>query len=391
MKIAQCLEYPLALRGGVSVVVEALSAELAQRGHKIILVSPDTAERLHDSNSHDFIEQHIAWKPGESSSATARKVAQKIKAAGVDIAHFHAGGNYGWNNRFPFRSPAYYLKQLGVPILWTSHRAEAILDGFCGPEKPLLFKLLLLPIAWMGKLQQLHCSQFEVAVSQNNLIKLKRWYAPLRSRFVQIYHSRLNDTQPPDEFVKREPEILTVGHLAAVKGQTVLLDAFQRIAQNHPEFKLLVAGHGGADGTLDRMQKVITEHHLEKQVVLLGERSDAQALMRRATIYVQPSLNEALGLALQEAMFCGCAAIGTRVGGIPELIEDGKTGALVAPGNVSELSTNLERLIRQPELVRRWGAEAAKSIRNRGMTLKGMTDRYLQLYEKATQDTRRKA
>jgi glycosyltransferase involved in cell wall biosynthesis len=383
MKIAQCLEYPLALRGGVSVVVEALGRELAKRG-QILLVSPDTAESLRESNFHHFVGQHIAWKPGVTSPAAARKLAQELKSAGVDLAHFHAGGNYGWNNRVPFRSPVYHLNRLGIPVLWTSHRAETILDGFCGPQKPLLFKLALLPLAWLGKLHQLYHSRFEIAVSQNNLKKLKRWYAPLRSRFVQIYHSRLDEDLPADESVRREPEILSVGHLAAVKGQTVLLDAFQRIAPNNREFKLLVAGHGGEDGTLDRMQKVIKENQLEKQVVLLGQRSDVRGLMRRATIYVQPSLNEALGLALQEAMFYGCAAVATRVGGIPELIEDGKTGALVAAGNASELSAALERLIREPELAKRWGAEAANSIRNRGMTLKGMTDRYLELYQKVT-------
>jgi hypothetical protein len=62
MKIAQCLEYPLGLRGGVSVLVETLTEQLAQRGHKIVLVSPDTPETLRESGANKFIDQHIYWE-----------------------------------------------------------------------------------------------------------------------------------------------------------------------------------------------------------------------------------------------------------------------------------------------------------------------------------------
>jgi len=387
MKIAQCLEYPLGLRGGVSVVVETLATEFAQRGHKIVLVSPDAPETLRELLSRKIIDQHIHWPAGDYSLTTATKLAQQLKSAGVDVAHFHAGGNYGWGIRFPFYSPVFYLHLKGVPILWTSHRAETILDGFCGPQKLLLFKLLFLPLAWLGKIQQVYCCRFEIAVSQDNLKKLKRWYAPFRSRFVQIYHSRLHDTPPPSEFASRERKILTVGHLATAKGQTVLVDAFALIAKSHQDATLLVAGHDSGDGTSQQIQKIIQAHGLEKQVCLLGQRDDTSALMRQAKIYVQPSLSEALGLALQEAMFYGCAVIGTRTGGIPELVDEGRTGALVTPGNIDELSAALDRLLRDPLLAEQWGANAANSIRQRQMTVESMADRYLELYESAATKT----
>jgi glycosyltransferase involved in cell wall biosynthesis len=272
-------------------------------------------------------------------------------------------------------------------MLWTSHRAETILDGFCGPQKPLPFKLLFLPLAWLGKIQQLYCCRFEIAVSGENLKKLKRWYAPFQSRFVLVYHSRLHDALPPAGFARKEHSILTVGHLATAKGQTVLVDAFARIAKSHPDATLLVAGHDSGDGTSQQIQKAIHAHGLEKQVCLLGQRDDTPALMREAEIYVQPSLSEALGLALQEAMFYGCAVIGTRTGGIPELVDEGKTGALVAPGNIEELSAALDRLLRDSRLAEQWGANAANSIRQRRMTVESMTDRYLELYERATTKT----
>ena len=110
---------------------------------------------------------------------------------------------------------------------------------------------------------------------------------------------------------------------------------------------------------------------------------DTHTWMQRAAVYVQPSLNEAFGLALQEAMFYGCAVIGSRVGGIPELIRDNQTGILVAPGNVVELSAALERYIQDPQLAGQCGAAAAASIREHGMTVETMTAKHLELYERA--------
>jgi len=215
------------------------------------------------------------------------------------------------------------------------------------------------------------------------LNKLRRWYRPCRARFAQIYHSRVRQTPVADETIEREPAILCVGHFAEIKGQAILAEAFGRIAKKHPQFKLQFAGHIGADGTRERIQKTIKEFQLEKQVVLLGERTDTEALMRRAAIYVQPSLNEALGLALQEAMSHGCAVIGSRVGGIPELVQPETSGLLVEPGNVEQLAQALERLINDRTLRTRLGRAAATSIRECGMTVGTMTARHLEIYEHA--------
>jgi len=103
--------------------------------------------------------------------------------------------------------------------------------------------------------------------------------------------------------------------------------------------------------------------------------------MRRAAIYVQPSFWEALGLALQEAMFCGCACIGSRAGGIPELIRENETGLLFEPGNSAQLAGALEQLIANEKRREQLGLAAARSILELGMTAKAMAQRLLELYE----------
>jgi len=103
--------------------------------------------------------------------------------------------------------------------------------------------------------------------------------------------------------------------------------------------------------------------------------------MSRAAIYVQPSFWEALGLALQEAMFAGCACVGSRAGGIPELIEENKTGLLFEPGNVAQLAAALETLIADEARRENLGRAAAASIQERGMTAEQMVENHLRLYE----------
>ena len=104
-------------------------------------------------------------------------------------------------------------------------------------------------------------------------------------------------------------------------------------------------------------------------------------LMRRAPFTCNRRFEEALGLALQEAMYCGCACVGSRVGGIPELIQDSRLGLLVEPGNAAQLGDALEQLIRDESRRETLGRAAAASISERGMTVEAMVKRHLELYE----------
>jgi glycosyltransferase involved in cell wall biosynthesis len=381
MKIALCLEYPIALRGGVSVLVETLLEEFSRRGHEIVLVSNDPPGSLAGSKTGSLIRQHISWQTVKPTRQQSWQLADRLAAAGVDLAHFHFGGNFGFGNRFPFHSPVYHLDRLGVPCISTTHLVTGLFEGYCGPQKPFWFKALMLPLTWCGKMQQLGHSRHEIAVSRHDLEKMQSWYRPLRGRYLQIYHSRLRNEPEHFESSKRERVILNVGHLALRKGQLVLAEAFAQIASRFPDWTLQLAGHDDDGIAAEKIQRLVQAKRLEGRVQLLGRRDDTLQLMRRAAIYVQPSFWEALGLALQEAMFCGCACIGSRVGGIPELIQNDKTGLLFEPGDVGQLSRALEQLMDNPGQQEDFGRAAGQFIRRSGMTIETMVQRHLDLYE----------
>jgi glycosyltransferase involved in cell wall biosynthesis len=377
--VALCLEYPLALRGGVSVLVETMLPAMKEY-YDLVLVSPDAPGNLDGTPAAGLIKKHLLWQPDAPSRETARQLAGQLKDEGVDLAHFHFGGNFGWSSRLPGRCPVNHAAAMGVRTCSTVHLITSILDGYCGPQKPLWFKLALLPAAWRAKVKLLRNLHAEVAVSRHDAGKLRRWYWPVRGKFRVIYHSRVRQSALPAP-VKREPMILNVGHIAARKGQLVLAEAFAEIAPRHPEWKLCLVGHFAEQEIEHRINEIARAHKLEERIVCAGARNDTMDFMNRAGIYVQPSYLEALGLALQEAMFTGCPSIGTRVGGIPELIDGESTGLLVPAGDVRAMARALERLISDNALRERFGRAAAASMIARGMTEQQMVAKYIELYE----------
>lgn len=378
--IAQCTEYSIKSFGGTEALVAALVRGLSPY-YKIVLVSNDDSETIQRSEFSSLIVSHIPWRPKAVSSEAARSLARQLCAHDVALAHFHFGGNYGWGNRVVGKTPISFLSKLGVRCVSTVHSFDSILDGYCGAQRPLLFKLALLPAAWSGKMSMLRRVSAEVAVSQDNYHRLRAIYWPLRSRFRQIYHSRLSDVPAPADGSQREPIILSVGHIAFRKGQHILAAAFAKIARAHPQWKLILVGHVGENACRDEIEETISANKLGDRILLQGGRDDAINFMRRASIFAQPSMFEGLGLALQEALFSGCACVGTRVGGIPELIEHEVNGLLVNPADVDDLACALNRLLSNQQLREALGGKARESILKRAMNAERMVSEYVGVYQ----------
>jgi glycosyltransferase involved in cell wall biosynthesis len=379
-RIALCLEYPLALRGGVSVLVETLLPELADY-YELVLVSPDRAQDIAQRSVGSLLHSHLIWDPATVSLPSSQDLANRIAGAGVHLAHFHLGGVFGFGNRYPNRSPMAHLNGRGVPCCSSVHLVGTLLDGYCGPAKPWAFKLAMFPVAWFGKMHSLANVRQEVAVSRHNYLSLRARYFPMRSRFTLIYHSRLSAKTSPRPAQRREATILNVGHVAFRKGQPVLAEAFAQIAANHPDWKLELVGPIAEEAAAERIRTIARANGLERRILLPGSRDDVNVWMSRAGIYVQPSLAEALGLALQEAMFEGCPAIGTRVGGIPELVLHERTGLVVDPGSVAQLARALQTLIHNPVLRENYGRAGAAHILEHGFTREQMAADHIRIYE----------
>ncbi|MDO5102170.1 MAG: glycosyltransferase [Lautropia sp.] len=153
--------------------------------------------------------------------------------------------------------------------------------------------------------------------------------------------------------------LLFVGRLVEHKNLPRLLMAFARLLDSRPAARLLLAGGGPLEQPL---QQQIQALGLGGKAILLGERDDVPTLMAAADIVVLPSLREGLSNVILEAMALGRPVIGTRVGGTPEIIEDGMNGLLVEATDVPALSEAMQRLIDDAELRQRIGMAGQQRV-----------------------------
>jgi len=142
------------------------------------------------------------------------------------------------------------------------------------------------------------------------------------------------------------------GRLVRIKGYDCLLEAFAALHARRPEARLEIAGDGP--------ERVALEQHacslgIATVVRFLGWRDDLEALMSRWSVFVQPSREEALGIAVLQAMASAVPVVASDVGGLPEIVEPGLTGVLVPPGDVAVLASALDGLLRDSELRKRLG------------------------------------
>ncbi len=157
------------------------------------------------------------------------------------------------------------------------------------------------------------------------------------------------------------PLLLAVGNLNAAKGHAHLVEAAARLLPTYPGLRLAIVGRPEEEAAAVR--KIIAALGLEGRVALLGQRRDVAALLAAADLFALPSLWEGLPLALLEAMAAGAPVVATAVGGVPRVVEDGVTGRLVTPGDVTALAAALGEALADPEGARRMALAGQARVR----------------------------
>ena len=134
---------------------------------------------------------------------------------------------------------------------------------------------------------------------------------------------------------------LAVGRFEEAKDYPTMIGGFARLSESRPNSHLLLVGKGSLR---ESVEQLVRAHHLEGQVHFLGVRRDVPQIMSAADGYVLSSAWEGMPVVLLEAAAVELPIVATRVGGVAEVVEDGRSGLLVPPGNPEALADAMKRI-----------------------------------------------
>lgn len=250
------------------------------------------------------------------------------------------------------------------------------------------------PYTWLGRLFW----RFGISmVPQGTFVSVshyvaERWFQGRRGRTWVVHNGiDLDSFRWQGPAPTGDPFIVNLGQLTPRKAQHLLLEALALLGQRGLRPRAAFAGgvvNSGID-TARQSQRYFAYLHqrvkelgLESVVSFLGEVRDVPGLLRRATVMAHTATDEPLGAALQEAMALGVPVVAPKVGGIPELIQDGETGLLYGKGDVEGLAAGLARLLSDEGLAARLAIAARRQIEER-FDARTMAQRMAQIYDTA--------
>jgi colanic acid/amylovoran biosynthesis glycosyltransferase len=244
-------------------------------------------------------------------------------------------------------------ERLGIPLVTSFHGFDATLStaGLLANPGWVRYALGRRRLARRGQL-------FLCASAFLRTKVLTLGFPPERTRvhYLGVDLATIMPRHPDEE----QSVILHVARLEPVKGSVTLLRAFALVAGSHPESRLVIIGDGQLRGALEQEAR---STGVRDRIDFIGARPHREVLgwMRRAAVLVIPSIRtefgreEGLGMVMLEAAAHGVPVIGSRVGGIPEGIDDGQTGFLVPERDPTALAQRLRMLLADAALRRGLG------------------------------------
>lgn len=296
---------------------------------------------------------------------------QIIQQEKIDILHAHI-----WNpasGRYAYMA----AKSTKIPLITTEHdpfKLSAIKDLFKKYQLKTVSKIITVSQENAKTLKSLYPNQANKIQTIHNGIDTTWWQSQLL-RFTdgdyqeikeKIFHARLNTLI-----------ITCIAELHERKGQKYLIQAIAEITNQFPNTKLVLVGDGPDK---ENLYDLVKKMDLQRHVTFTGKSKEIPAILKASDIFVLPSRREAFGLVNLEAMMIPLPIVASNVGGIPEVVEDGKTGILVKPENHTELAKALKILI-ENEKIREGLAEAGKKRVMENFSAKKMAQEYEKVYQ----------
>ena len=355
-------EFPPAVIGGLGQHVWQLSRQLAKAGHDVSVVTPhslgapetETVEgiKVYRAKEVDVSYDDFHLFVAQTNMNLVERVRNISSHNKVTIIHAH-----DWLVGFAARALQNSMK---LPIVSTIHALE---EGRSNLESPMQIQTA----KWEELLIQhsdvlIVCSMYMKKVVEKRIRGEKKVYIiPNGADLSDEESSSVQD------FINRRSFshlVLFLGRMVPEKGITTLIDAAKKIHETYPECLFILAGKGPY---LSDYKALVRKEGLEKHMLFIGyvnEREKA-TLLKRCDMLVVPSNYEPFGIVAIEGMAAGKPVIAARTGGLSSIINDGETGILFEPENVSDLSEKISTLIEDPTLCEKLGEKASYEVKQK--------------------------
>ena len=361
--------------GGIQAHVSNLAQTLARQGHqlKIVTVRRNKAERVRDT----FAGLDVTRVPQLNlpktlttqylAISTALLIAMRIRGQ-ADVVHYHTF----WPDAFT----AFVINKF-VPTVYTAHESRFLIMAE-QPQSRRWLKLALRPFQGViaPSTELLEVTR-ELGVSSDksvfiaNAVDARKFPADAARGVVRARYGI-----PADHSL-----ILCPRRLVSKNGVEFLIESLPFICRRLKNVSVLIAGDGPER---DRLEGRVRELGLQDSVIFAGNQDNDElpAFYADADIVAIPSLKEATSIAGLEAMSSARAVVATRVGGLPEIIEDEVTGLLVPPRDPEALALAIIRLLESPDLRKQLG-QAARARVEREFTWEHVARETTRAYEQA--------
>jgi len=252
-------------------------------------------------------------------------------------------------------------------------------------ESPLLYRTVCFPHLYQSLLKclsrwVLQHSDMMRAISPFTAEKVRRIVSNKPIIVFPTYTDiELFLMEPGDSVNQEEAMVLFVGALVYLKGVQWLLEAMAEVRRQCPQARLVIIGQGDCQDELELQAESLGLMEAVEFVPPMPQVA-LRDYMRRCRLLVLPSLSEGLGRVIIEAMACSRPVIGTRVGGIPDLIQDGVNGYLVPPEEVALLADKMAYLLAHPDEAAEMGMQGRTFVAETFSTEKYVAG-YRQVFE----------
>lgn len=362
--------------GGSGVIATELGKMLAEKGHEVHFITSSVPFRLDTFHPNIFfheveVNQYAVFRYPPYDLTLASKMAEVIQRENLDLLHVHYA--------VPHAVCAFLAKEMvggNVKIVTTLHGTDITVLGY----DPSLTQLIRFGIEKSDCVTAV--SRDLVRQTQELLETDKQIQTVYNFVDERVYYpKRREDLRIGYGITEEEKVIVHISNFRGVKRVPDVIKVFNQV-QNDIPAKLLLIGDGPEIQVACRLVK---ELGLDEKVKFLGKQENVAEILSISDLKLLLSEKESFGLVALEAMACGVPAIGTNIGGIPEVIEHEVNGFIAEVGNVDEIASYARKLLSDRELHKRFSDESLKTVQRKfGSEL--ILEHYESLYYKTIQE-----